>query len=341
MFGADLGGVIQAPAPGDPRKRREASMRIAIGLGREGAEERLEKRGVSRRDFLKFCTAVAVTMGMGPGFAPAVARALTSGRRPSVVYLHNAECTGCTEALLRTYKPYLDELILDTISLDYQETIMAAAGDAAEAALEQAIRNPDGFLCVVEGSIPTANDGLYGTIGGRTMKSICEEVLPKARAIVAYGTCAAYGGIPAAAPNPTGAMGVNECFPLLGNKAINIPGCPPNPLNVVGALVALLQGTRIELDDKNRPLMFYGTTVHELCERLPHFEAGEFAPSFDSEEARKGWCLYLLGCKGPLTMNNCPRARFNDVNWPVGAGHPCIGCSEPGFWDEMTPFYQN
>ena len=125
---------------------------------------------------------------------PAVARALTGGKRPSVVYLHNSECTGCTEALLRTYKPYLDELILDTISLDYQETVMAAAGEAAEAALQQAVANPEGFICVVEGAIPTANNGLFGTIGGRTMYDIGKEVLPKAKAVVAYGTCASFGG---------------------------------------------------------------------------------------------------------------------------------------------------
>ena len=231
-------------------------MRFAIGMGRDGAEERLEKRGVSRRDFLKFCTAVAVTMGMGPGFAPTVARALTAGRRPSVVYLHNAECTACTEALLRTSNPYLDELIFDTISLDYQETIMAAAGEAAEAALHQAVANPEGFICVVEGAIPTAENGIYGTIGGRTMLDICREVLPRARAVVAYGTCACFGGIPAAAPNPTGATGVNACFAEQGIRAINIAGCPPNPLNIVGALVAVLTGQDIKLDESSRPLMF-------------------------------------------------------------------------------------
>ena len=238
-------------------------MRISIGMGKDGAEKRLEQRGVSRRDFLKFCTAVAVAMGMGPGFAPAVARALTGGKRPSVVYLHNSECTGCTEALLRTYKPYLDELILDTISLDYQETVMAAAGEAAEAALQQAVANPEGFICVVEGAIPTANNGLFGTIGSRTMYDIGKEVLPKAKAVVAYGTCASFGGLPAAAPNPTGAKGVNDCYADLGVKAINIAGCPPNPLNVVGALVAVLQGQEIELDDNNRPLMFYGSTYYD------------------------------------------------------------------------------
>ena len=128
---------------------------------------------------------------------------------------------------------------------------------------------------------------------------------------------------------------------LLSTKLLGILTKRIQMPQVVGALVAVLQGQEIELDDNNRPLMFYGSTVHDQCERLPHFEAGEFAPAFDSDEARKGWCLYELGCKGPMTMNNCPKARFNDVNWPVGAGHPCIGCSEPGFWDDMTPFYEN
>ena len=169
-------------------------MRIAVGLGKKGGEERLAQQGVSRRDFLKFCTAVAVTMGLGPSMATEVAAALTN-RRASVVYLHCAECTGCSEALLRTCKPFLDTLILDTISLDYHETIMAAAGEAAEAALEQAISNPEGFICVVEGAIPTAMDGKYGYVGGHTMLDLCKRVLPKAKAVVTMGTCAAYGGV--------------------------------------------------------------------------------------------------------------------------------------------------
>ena len=193
------------------------------------------------------------------------------------------------------------------------------------------------------GAIPLALDGKYGYVGGHTMLDLCKRVLPKARAVVTMGTCAAYGGVQAAKPNPTGAVGVNECFARLGMdvKAINIPGCPPNPLNLVGTLVAFLQNKEIKLDDLGRPLMFYGQSVHDLCERRAHFDAGEFAPSFDSEEARKGWCLYDLGCKGPSTYNNCPKALFNETNWPVRAGHPCIGCSEPNFWDDLSPFYQN
>lgn len=315
-------------------------MRIAVGLGKEGGEERLERQGVSRRDFMKFCAAVGVAMGMGTVYADKVAAALT-GKRPNVVYLHTAECTGCSEALMRMYKPFIDGLILDTISLDYQETIMAAAGEAAEAALEEAVNSPDGFICLVEGAIPTADAGKYGYVGGKTMYDICAHILPKAKLNVALGTCAAFGGIQAAKPNPTGAKGINDAYKDLGIQAVNVPGCPPNPINMVGTLVAYINGVEIELDELQRPIMFYGQTVHDRCERRPYFEAGKLAKSFNSEEARKGYCLYDLGCKGPVTYNNCPVVLFNETNWPVGAGSPCIGCSEPHFWDDLTPFYKN
>ena len=313
-------------------------MRVSIGLAKDDAEQRLEKKGVSRRDFMKFCAAVATALGMGPGAAAEVAAALTAKKRPSVVYLHGAECTGCSEAVLRTYQPYIDELILDTISLDYHETLMAAAGEAAEEALHKAIESPDGFVLVQEGAVPTIDNGAWGKVGGHTMAEnlkMCVDKNPKA--IIAIGACATYGGIQAAKPNPSQAVSVSE---FLGRKdVINIAGCPPNPVNFVGAVVLFLKGEKIELDALQRPKAFYGLTVHEQCPRLKHFEAGEFAKSFDSEEAKKGWCLYELGCRGPETNNNCPKVLFNSTNWPVQAGHPCIGCSEPKFWDTMTPFY--
>lgn len=317
-------------------------MRFSVGLGKEDAEQRLERSGVSRRDFLKYCTTVAVAMGMGPTFAPKVAEALTMKVRPSVVYLHNAECTGCSESLLRAYQPFIDELILDTISLDYHETIMAAAGDAAEEALHHAVENPNGFIAIVEGGIPTKDGGIYGKVAGKTMLDICSDILPKAQAVISYGTCATFGGVQAAAPNPTGTKGINDALQHLGVNSINIAGCPPNPYNLVGTIVYYLQHKAIpELDDLNRPTMFYGESVHDNCPRLAHFEEGRFALSFDSEEARKGWCLFELGCKGPDTYNNCPKIKFNQTNWPVEAGHPCIGCSEPDFWDDMSPFYES
>jgi ferredoxin hydrogenase small subunit/[NiFe] hydrogenase small subunit len=293
----------------------------------------------SRREFMKFCGTMAVFMGMGPAFAPAIADALMSKKRPSVVYLHCAECTGCTEGLLRAYEPFFDEIIMSTISLDYCETVMAASGEAAHAALQKAVANPEGYVCVIEGGIPTFHGGEYGKVGGETMFQLCARVAAKARATIAMGSCASFGGVQAAAPNPSGAKGVNEALAAVGVKAINISGCPPNPMNFVGTVVHLLTKGMPKLDHWNRPVMFYGDTVHAHCPRQEHFNRGEFAPSFDSPEAKKGWCLYQLGCKGPYTYNNCPTALFNQVNWPVKAGAPCIGCSEPNFWDDYSPFF--
>jgi len=313
-------------------------MRVSIGLAKDDAEKRLEEKGVSRRDFMKFCAAVGAALGMGPGAAAEVAAAMTTKKRPSVVYLHGAECTGCSEAVLRTYEPFIDALILDTISLDYHETIMAAAGEAAEEALHTAINSPDGFVLVQEGAVPTIENGAWGKVSGHTMAEnlkMCADKNPKA--IIAIGACATFGGIQAAKPNPSKAVSVSE---FLGRKdVINIAGCPPNPVNFVGAVVAFLKGDKIELDNFQRPKAFYGKTVHEQCPRQPHFDKAEFAPSFGSKEAKEGWCLYNLGCRGPETNNNCPKVLFNSTNWPVQAGHPCIGCSEPNFWDAMSPFY--
>jgi len=312
-------------------------MKFSVGLGRENAEKRLEDRGVTRRDFMKFCASVAAAMGMGPAFAPKVAQALTSSKRPSVVWLHNAECTGCSEAILRTVKPFIDELILDTISLDYHETIMAAAGEAAEEALHKAVAAPDGYFLVVEGGIPMIENGAWGKVAGKTMLETTKALAPKAKGVICMGTCACYGGVQKAKPNPSQAVSVKEAT---GVTTINIAGCPPNPMNFVGAVVHVLTKGIPELDKDGRPKMFYGETVHDNCPRLKHFDASEFAPSFDSEEAKKGYCLYELGCKGPVTYNNCPKVLFNQTIWPVQAGHPCIGCSEPDFWDSMSPFYQ-
>ena len=186
---------------------------------------------------------------------------------------------------------------------------MAAAGEAAEAALEQAISNPEGFICVVEGAIPLALDGKYGYVGGHTMLDLCKRGLPKAKAVVTMGTCAAYGGVQAAKPNPTGAVGVNECFAKLGMdvKAINIPGCPPNPPEPGGHAGGLLQNKEIKLDDLGRPLMFYGQSVHDPCERRAHFDAGEFAPSFDSRRGAQGLVPVRPGLQGAQHLQQLPQ----------------------------------
>ena len=171
------------------------------------------------------------------------------------------------------------------------------------------------------------------------MCHLAARVASRAKATIAMGSCASFGGIQAAAPNPSGAKGVNDVLSAIGVTAINIAGCPPNPINFVGTVVHLLTKGMPELDGWNRPKQFFGRTVHDNCPRQKHFNAGEFAPAFDSAEAKDGWCLYRLGCKGPYTYNNCSTALFNQVTWPVQAGAPCIGCSEPGFWDDYSPFF--
>jgi [NiFe] hydrogenase small subunit len=308
-------------------------------------DERLEKRGVSRRDFLKFCSIVSATMGLGPSFVPKIAEALTSPQRPPVVWLSFAECTGCPESLLRTSYPWVDELLLEIISLDYSETVMAAAGQQAEDVLQATVKKyPGKFICVVDGAIPTAANGVYGMIGGRTMIDIAKDICPKALANICIGTCSSFGGVQAAAPNPTGAMDLESALgDALKTPVVKVPGCPPNPINFVGTIVNyLLFGKLPDVDDKKRPLFAYGQTIHDTCPRRSHFESGEFVTQFGSKEAAMGYCLFQVGCKGPETYNNCSTVKWNDgTSWPIQAGHPCIGCSEPNFWDKMSPFYKS
>ena len=303
--------------------------------------ERLESKGVSRRDFMKYCTALTATMGLSSSFVPKVAEVFASpAQRPPVVWLHFGECTGCSEAVLRSQYPYPDDLILDVLSLEYHETVMAAAGQQAEDQLKYAVEKYKGkFICVVEGAIATKFNGGYGKIGGRTFLEIAKEVCPQAAGVICIGSCSSFGNIQAAAPNPGGYKGVGEA---LGIKTVNISGCPPNPVNFVGTVLNyLLLGKLPALDNLGRPLFAYGKTIHDQCPRRAHFENDEFVEQFGSEEAALGYCLYKVGCRGPETYNNCPIAKYNDgTSWPVEAGHPCIGCSEPNFWDNFTPFYE-
>jgi hydrogenase small subunit len=302
--------------------------------------ERLQSRGVSRRDFLDFCGRLAVVLGLGELAGPRLAHALQSVRRPSVIWIQLQECTGCVESVLRTVEPTIGNLLLEMVSLDYSHTIMAAAGHQAEAALQKAMQDSAGkYLLIVTGSIPLADGGVYTTIGGRTAKAVLEEAAQGAAAIVAVGACAHWGSVQAARPNPTGAVGVSEV--IKDKPVINVTGCPPIGDVVTATVAHFLTFNRLPATDSDgRPLFAYGKRIHDQCPRRAHFDAGQYVEVFDDENARKGWCLYHVGCKGPATFSPCPIFQWNGgTSWPIGAGHPCIGCTERNFWDTMSPFY--
>jgi hydrogenase small subunit len=303
----------------------------------------LERRGVSRREFLGFCGVMASALALPRSAGAKIAEAIETREKPTLVWLEFQDCAGNTESFLRSSRPTVAEIILDTLSVDYHETIMAAAGHQAEELLAKTVEEKGGeYLAVVEGSIPIGAGGAYCTVGGRSAIQIAEEVCGSAAATIAIGTCAAFGGIPAAAPNPTDALSVADAVPGVRNL-INLPACPANAANLAALIVYYLTfGRWPPLDRYRRPLFAYGKSIHDNCERRAHFDAGQYVEEFGDEGHRLGYCLYKMGCKGPVTHQNCPNVRWNDgTNWPIGCGHPCIGCAEPDFWDKMTPFYRH
>ncbi|MFN3763600.1 MAG: hydrogenase small subunit [Anaerolineae bacterium] len=299
--------------------------------------EELALRGITRREFLKFCTIMAGILALPVDRADKIARALENVRRPPVVWLEFQDCAGCSESLLRANRPTVAELVLDILSLNYHETVMAPSGRAAEKSLQDTIKE-GGYLTIVEGSIPTADDGIYCCIAGRSALEILQEVAANTAAIITVGACAFYGGWPATPPNPTGAKGVKDI--ISGVPIVNLPGCPMNVDNLTATVVHYLTFKELPaLDDLGRPLFAYGRRIHDNCERRGHFDAGEFVEAWGDEGHRKGWCLYKMGCKGPVAFQNCPSIRWNEgTSWPVGAGHGCIACAAPNFWE--MPAYE-
>ena len=299
----------------------------------------LISNGISRRTFLKFCSTVASAMALPPAAAQAMAEKLSQATRQSVIWLSFQECTGCTESITRSHKPTLESLIFDFISLDYHHTLQAASGDAAEHAREEAMKaNKGKYILIVDGSIPIKDDGVYSTIAGITNLQMLKDVAKDAFAIVSVGTCASFGGLPKADPNPTGAVAVSDI--VKDKPIINIPGCPPIPVVMTGVLAHVLTFGIPELDSHGRPMAFFGDSIHDRCYRRPFYDKGQFAKAFDDEGARKGWCLFEVGCKGPTTHNACATIKWNNgASFPIQSGHGCIGCSEPDFWDAGS-FYK-
>ncbi len=270
-----------------------------------------------------------------------------------VIWLQTATCTGCSVSILNSVSPTIKNVLIDEVlpgkhvNVRYQATIMAGAGDMVVEAMEQTWkRYKGGYLLVVEGAIPTRSNGLYGSLGERDGAPIPfterVEVLGRdALAVVALGTCAAFGGIAAAAPNPAQCISVSELFQSQGIKTplVNVPGCPPHPdwfLGTVASILILGLPKPEDLDEFGRPKAFYGQLIHENCQRRAYYDEQKFAKKLSDEG-----CLYELGCKGPLTHADCPNRQWNNgVNWCVRSGGMCIGCASPGFPDLLSPIYE-
>ena len=269
-----------------------------------------------------------------------------------VVWLQGAGCTGCSVSVLNAVSPRIQNLLLDEVvpghqlNLLFHATIMAGQGEPVIEVLKAAETDrKGGYILVVEGAIPTAREGLYGSIGERegkhlTIEKSVAELGASALVTIALGTCAAYGGIPAGKPNPTECKGVKEVFDEKGinTTVVNLPGCPVHPEWFTGTIsVVMFSGLgAVELDNIGRPTLFYGQLIHENCPRRADFDKGRFAEKLGDEG-----CLYKVGCKGHYTNADCPIRQWNNgVSWCIKAGSPCIGCVEPEFPDGTSPIYE-
>lgn len=308
---------------------------------RETQYEALCRQGVSRRNFLQFCSLTAASLGLGSAGAAEIEHAMRTRPRLPVIWLHGLECTCCTESFIRSHSPLASDVVLSMVSLDYDDTLMSAAGEQAEAALEESINAFKGeYILAVEGNVPLGGNGTFCIPGGEAFEDKLRHVAQHAKVIIGWGSCAAWGCVQAAKPNPTGAVPITQI--ITDRPIVLVPGCPPIPEVMTGVLAYILTYDRLPpLDRLGRPRMFYGQRVHDKCYRRAHFEAGQFVEHFDDAGARLGYCLYKVGCKGPTTYNACSTMRWNGgLSWPVQSGHGCIGCSEKDFFDKGS-FYRH
>lgn len=315
----------------------------------------LESRGISRRSFLGYCAGIAAMIGLSESAAPAIADTIEqsvigakSGKLKPVIWMEGSSCTGCTESFAQVDSPDPTSVVIELLSLNYCETLSAAAGHSMEEARKQTIA-AGGYILVYEGSVVEGWQGNALRVGGEKGTDALLETAAKADAVVAFGSCACDGGWQAARPNPSDACGVQKFLKKNGveTPVINIPCCPGNPEHLVAVLVeVLLMGRIPELNSKNEPKLMFDQTIHDNCPRRGHFENGEFVYQFGSVEEEKGYCLYAVGCKGPQTFTNCPIVKWNRrVSFCIESGAPCAGCGvitpmnpKRNWVDENTPF---
>ena len=308
-------------------------------LDSEQLASSLDAFDITTKEVNSWISMVTATMQLHPEYEGIVKDGIDNLNRLPIIWLELADCSGNSEAFIKSSHPGIADLIFDYISLDYHELLMSASGDQSESILENIIKEQKGaYVLIVEGAIPMGMEGKYLRIGpkGETGLALLQKCAKDAALIISVGSCALDGGVVAAAPNPTGAVGVSEA--LGRDDVINLPGCPVNPINIVGTLLSYLMFEELPaLDQFNRPLWAYEGRIHDNCERRGHYELGEFVQEWGDEGAQKGWCLFEMGCKGPYTHANCPTMKFNQgTSWPIQAGHGCMGCVEMGFFDKYA-----
>jgi hydrogenase small subunit len=293
---------------------------------------------LNRRDFLKLMGGTAAAVTFPSVILQGCKKALEKAtERTNVIWIQAQSCSGCSVSLLNKIDPNIAAVITEHISLNYHQTIMAGTGDVAISVLDEAVeKNRKDFVLIVEGSIPTKSIEFctIGEVRGRRIgaREWIEKLGANAKAVVSVGTCAAFGGWPAAecrdgSGNPTGAISTAQL--LKGKTVLNIPGCPPHPDWIVGTLLHVLLKGMPALDDYNRPLMYYGKTVHEKCERLSYYKSGKFAQHWGDEG-----CLYNVGCLGMDSCCDIPDRKWvAGINSCTSCGAGCIGCTEDVFPD--------
>ncbi len=331
--------------------------------GHNALHDLLTVRGVTRRDFLKYCGSIAAALGMSETMAPQIAAALEGAPKlMPTLWLNGGSCTGCTESIAQVDSPDVATIVLDYLSTNYFETIMAAAGEQAEKQIEETIAE-GGYIVIYEGSVMTGQDGNTLLVAGKKGTEILSEAARGAAAVIAVGSCAVDGGWVYGYPNPAEATGVQAWLNHEGitTPVVNLPTCPVNPEWIVAMVVQLLLVadrdvatfvektewvTRSYTDRKYgavdllMPKGIFGQSIHDNCPRRGHFENGEFVTEFGSKEEAMGYCLYKVGCKGPQTFTNCPVVRWNRrTSWCVEAGSPCIGCGGLNWVDNNSPFF--
>ena len=294
---------------------------------------------LNRREFLKIMGGTTAALAFPSVIFQGCKKALEkASKRTNVIWLEGLSCSACSVSLLNKLHPDIATVITEHISLNYQGVVMAGTGSVATKVLEDAVeKDRKDFVLIVEGAIPTKSD-VYCTLGEVNghhvgVREWVEKLGKNAIAVVSVGTCSSYGGIPAGkssiyGENQTGAVPVSEI--LKDKTVLNIPGCPPHPDWMIGTLLHVLLKGVPELDRYNRPVMYFGQTVHENCERLNSYKRGIFASQWGDGDG----CLYKLGCLGMDSGCDIPVRKWNNgANTCTECGAGCIGCTEAAFPD--------